>query len=222
MPVELTHLGEDLVAALLESLSQRNALSTVVCAVSGRPLSQDVHEVGLGDSFHFSANDANAVVQIGERSFSCDGEQKVDVLCAGSTTAIAFEAKLGLERMGTAEFGKRYCMPCEQSRHADDRISGSMVAVLERSLPFEDPCNLVARIQSQEWQVARPWWLVLRQRIVDRWLKSGVLPVRSARILSFDALAESYGSMEEFDQLVQRVVGTGFSDRWGLSLRPTS
>jgi hypothetical protein len=218
LPVELTHIGEDLVAAMLESLSQRSALDCVVCSLSGRTLSQDIEENGLGDDCHFSADDANVIVENGSRTFSCDGEQKIDVLCAGDKTAIAFEAKLGIERMGRAEFRKRFCTPCEQSGHADDRISGSMVAVLERLLPVAEPCNLVAKIGNYQWQVARAWWLVLRQRIVDKWLKSGNLPLNSARIVSFDALAEVYGSRQQFDHLVQRVVGADFSGRWRIPL----
>jgi hypothetical protein len=218
MPIELTHIGEDLVAAMLESLCHRNELSRVVCDVSGCTLAADIEESGLGNAVHFRADDANLMVESGKRTFSCDGEQKVDVLCAGQNRAIAFEAKLGIERMGAADFRKRFCTRCERSKHADDRISGSMVAVLERSLPFEEDCNLVARTGKGQWHVARPWWLVLRESIVTKWRKSGNFPVTSARIVSFDALAGLYGSKHQFNQLVKRVVGLDFAARWGITL----
>jgi|HubBroStandDraft_6_1064221.scaffolds.fasta_scaffold328015_2 hypothetical protein len=218
MPIELTHIGEDLVAALLESLCRRNALSRVVCEVSGRTLTQDIEEGGLGDVVHFRADDANLIVQTKNLSFSCDGEQKIDVLCAGENRAIAFEAKLGVERMGSAEFGRRFCVECEPSKHADGRISGSMVAVLERSLPFGRDWSLVARAGNGQWEVTRQWWLVLRQSIITRWRNAGSLPVLSARIVSFEALAHLYGSRQHFDQLVQRVIGVDFAARWGIPL----
>jgi hypothetical protein len=217
MSIKLTHVGEDLVAAMLEELSRRNALSQVVCEFSGRTLLQDIEEGGLGDGVHFHADDANLWVQKGELTFSCDGEQKVDVLCAGQSNAIAFEAKLGVERMGSAEFHRRFCTPCEKSMHADDRISGSMVAVLERSLPFKSDFNLVAQTGFGCWQVTPAWWLVLRQSVVTKWRKAGRVPVKSARITSFESLARLYGSRQQFDLLVQRVVGLDFASKWGLS-----
>ena len=111
--------------------------------------------------------------------YSCDGEQTVDVLCSGDKLAIAFEAKLGLERMGSAEFHRRFCIPCEPSKHADDRISGSMVAVLNAPYPSRGSCDLLAQIGNAQWQSTPGWWLVLRRPIVERWRKTGNFPVES-------------------------------------------
>jgi hypothetical protein len=217
MPIKLTHIGEDLVAAMLEDLFRRNLLSQVVCEISGRTLAQDIEEGGLGDDVQFHADAANLSLQTEGTTFSCDGEQKIDVLCAGQGNAIAFEAKLGTERMGAAEFYRRVCMPCERSKHADLRISGSMIALLERSLPFNSDSNLVARLGIESWRVAQEWWLVLRESVVTKWRKSGSVPVKSARIISFDSLAQVYGSGQQFDLLVQRVVGREFALQWSLS-----
>lgn len=41
-------------------------------------------------------------------------------------------------------------------------------------------------------------------------------PVPSARVLVFDDLASVYGTRREFDDLVQRIVGTDFAGRWNL------
>ena len=92
MPIELSHIGEDLIAEMLLSISQRQDLHRVVCAVSGRSLAEDIREVGLGDSVAFRAEDASLVVHDGTIAHACDGEQKVDVLCTGVCSAIAFEA----------------------------------------------------------------------------------------------------------------------------------
>jgi hypothetical protein len=83
MPVELSHIGEDLIAEMLCSISQRQELHRVVCAVSGRSLAEDIREVGLGESPPFRAEDASLVVHDDAIAYACDGEQKVDVLCTG-------------------------------------------------------------------------------------------------------------------------------------------
>ena len=218
MSTELSHIGEDLIAEMLRSLSQRQELHRVVCAVSGRSLTDDIQEIALGDSVTFRAEDASLVVHEGTISYACDGEQKVDVLCTGGDNAIAFEAKLGEKRMASAEFRKRFCTRCEKSKHADSRLSGSMIAVLERSLPFEGVPTLVAEVDEARWTLALPWWLVVRQSIVDKWIKARDIPVKSARVMVFDSLARIYGSRQQFDQMVQRVVASDFAGRWRIDL----
>ena len=240
MPVQLTHIGEDLIAAMLASLATRQELSRVTCAMTGRSLADDIDELGIGGSLGFRADDALLVVQNGEIGYACDGEQTVDVLCTGTEHAIAFEAKLGETRMSVSEFGERFCGDCVVAKHPDPRLRGSMVAVLERSLPFPPPSQLIAQIDNSRWTLAKPWWLVLRQNVFDNWhkatqppvpaqrrksatasgkqRKTKLLPVSNARILVFDALAAIYGSRQQFDQLVQRVVGSDFAGRWRLSL----
>lgn len=120
--------------------------------------------------------------------------------------------------MASAEFRKRFCTRCEKSKHADSRLSGSMIAVLERSLPFEGVPKLVAKVDEARWTLALPWWLVVRQSIVNKWIKAKDIPVKSARILAFDSLAQIYGSRQQFDQMVQRVVASDFAGRWRIAL----
>lgn len=218
MPIQLSHIGEDLIAAMLDSLANRGVLSRVTCAISGRSLADDIREGGLAEPIAFRADDAMLVIHVGDIAYACDGKQTVDVLCTGGEHAIAVEAKLGETRMGTAEFRKRFCLHCQKSKHSDSRLSGRMVAVLERSLPFEGLSRLVAQVDDAQWTLAEPWWLVVRQSVLDKWRKSNDFPVTSARILVFDALAKLYGSRQEFDQLVQRVVGANFAGRWGIPL----
>jgi hypothetical protein len=218
LPIELSHLGEDLIAEMLNSLAKRQELSHVICARTSRSFADDVRECGLGESLGFRADDALLVVRNGVSEYACDGEQKVDVLCTGVARAIAIESKLGETRMSSSEFRKRFCVRCEKSKHLNSRLSGSMVAVLERCLPFDDAPDLVAHVDDDEWDIAQPWWLVVRQSVFSKWQKADDFPVASARILVFDSLAQTYGSRHEFDQLVQRVVGLDFATRWGIAL----
>lgn len=217
MPIELSHLGEDLIAEMLNSLAKRRALDRVKCAISSRTLADDIRDNALGDSVMFRADDALLVVQNGDCSYACDGEQKVDVLGAGAACAIAFESKLGETRMASNQFRNRFCGQCKTT-HGDSRISGSMVAVLERNFPFAGESILVAEFDDEKWALVRPWWLVVRQSILQKWQKANDIPVASARILTFDSLAALYGSRQQFDQLVQRVVGSDFAGRWKVPL----
>ena len=203
---------------MLNNLAGRQELSRVTCAISGRSLADDIHECGLGEPLGFRADDASLVVHNGSSDYACDGEQKVDVLCTGAANAIAFEAKLGETRMGSSEFRKRFCVRCEKSKHSDSRLSGSMVAVLERSLPFDGTSNLVAQVDDAKWSLVQPWWLVIRQSVVAKWRRANDIPVASARVLVFDSLAQTYGSGRQFDQLVQSVIGSNFARRWRIPL----
>ncbi len=219
MPIQLTHVGEELIAAMLDSLAKRRELYQVKCAISGRTLAHDMRQIGLEQEVHFRADECSLVIHNRDHKYACDGEQTVDVLCTGAKSAIAFEAKLGETRMGKSEFHKRFCGPCEISSHSDPRLRGSMIAVLERSLPFKDDSQLVAHADDTQWSLAKPWWLVLRQTVVDKWQKEDKLPVDSARVLVFDALAKAYGSRRHFDQLVHQVVGAEFANRWKMDLK---
>jgi hypothetical protein len=203
---------------MLNSLACRRELARVCCAITGRSLTEDILEGGLGEAIRFRPEDASLVVHNDGIPYSCDGEQKIDVLCTGIGHAIAFESKLGETRMGIAEFRKRFRVRCEKSKHSDSRLSGSMIAVLERSFPFANASHLVAHLDDSFWTVAEPWWLVVRESILDKWRRHADWPVTSARVLSFDSLAQVYGSRQQFDQLVQRVVGTDFAGRWRISL----
>ena len=113
MPVHLSHLGEDLIAAMLHALAGRGELSRVTCAITGRSLRDDVADGGFGPAVAFRADDAAVVVHADGQVCACDGEQTVDVLCTGNGPegdgrAIAFEAKLGETRMGATVFGSGF------------------------------------------------------------------------------------------------------------------
>jgi hypothetical protein len=226
MSIKLTHIGEILIAEMLNAIAQNHQrLARLRCAITGRCLAEDINDFHLGETLDFRAEAAQVIVKDGDQEYACDGEQKVDVICTGfGSKAIAFEAKLGESRMAPAEFRKRFCVPCVKSTHSDARLSGSMIAVLQRDIEFGGLPTLVAKIDKQEFTLLRPWWLVLRQSVIEKWVKAKNIPVikvenkpdDSARVLSFESLAQIYGSEQEFDSLVKRLVGSDFADRWGI------
>jgi hypothetical protein len=214
MPLPLSHVGEDLIAEMFSSLSERRELASLACAFTGRTLADDVRDCAITQPLMFCADAALPKVDASGQVYMCDGEQTVDVLYVGGKDALAIEAKLGETRMGTAEFKRRFCLPCEISRHSDSRLRGSMIAVLDRSLPFSGPYRINAQIDDAQWTVAVAWWLVVRQSVLDRWGKRPDFLGSSAHVLALDTLARQYGSRQQFDQMVVRVVGSDFARGW--------
>ncbi len=105
MPIELTHIGEPIVAAMLSSLARRDLLGNVQCRASHASLAQDAGTT----TPEFLADEARLTVVSAEQRYSCDGAQTVDVLCAGPERAVAIEAKLGDTRMTFGAFRERSC-----------------------------------------------------------------------------------------------------------------
>ena len=211
MTIELSHIGEVLISELLSRLCTAERLDQVRCKVTGISLASDLDTL----SPRFIADQAQLRVQTDDATYACDGAQTVDVLCVGQQRAIAMEAKLGLTRMSPSEFPKRFCDPCSISGHSDPRLNGSMIAVLDRRLPFVNG-RVCARIGDQGWLLGPHWWLVVRERVWNSW--AVVLPVRLARILVFDELARLYGDGHDFDDLVRHIIGNDFAKRWRVEL----
>ena len=210
MTIELSHIGEPLVARMLASLASRGRLAEVRCAVFGDSLESDL-DTGPPE---FIADRALLKVRAAGQEYACNGAQAVDVLAVAGGTATAVELKLGLTRMSRSAFRGRFCHPCGISGHADSRLTGSMVAVLDRLLPFAG--GRVSAVDGHRtWDLSERWWLVIRQQIWRSWRNQ--LPVNAARILVFDRLASLYGDAAEFDQLVRDIVGGDFAARWQIA-----
>jgi hypothetical protein len=177
MSLKLTHLGELLIAEMLSSLTERRKLDRVRCARSKVRLTEDLQT----DAPKFLPEKARLCVQAEARTYSCDGAQVVDVLCACNDHAVALEAKLGDTRMTPREFKDRFCRPCEMSKHQPSRLRGRMVAVLDGSLPFASS-QVLALVDQRALPVDGNWWLVIRRNAWSGW-ENCELPVRHAHIV---------------------------------------
>jgi hypothetical protein len=209
--IELSHIGESLIAEMLSRLSAQGQLQQVCCAVTGIDLTYDLGAA----SGSFFPNQASVQIHSHGQTFFCDGAQKIDVLCVGEEGAIGIEAKLGETRMSLSEFPKRFCKSCEISGHIDPRIKGNMVAVLDGSLPFEDR-RILATLGNRSWPLPMHWWLVIRERVWTSWMRS--VPLRFARILVFEQLARlSCRTATEFNDLVLQVIGKDFAEPWKIT-----
>lgn len=219
MPLELSHIGEELVARMLSEISRGGELGRVCCAMSGRSFLDDVQSAGLREPLDFWPNKAALRVRAGGGDYPCDGAQTIDVLCAGGQHAIAVEAKLGTALMSFARFHARFRAPCSFSRHPDRRLRGNMIAVLERSIPEADPrrVRLTGEVEGREFAISRTWWLVLRRSVLERWRAgwNDGSRIRFARLVAIETLVEAYGC-RRFDELVFESVGKDFCRRWNL------
>jgi len=210
LTIELFHIGEILIAEMLSRVSARRQLHQVSCAVTGINLAS---ELGAA-SAEFFANQALVKVHSGKQTYSCDGAQKIDILCVGEERAIAIEAKLGETRMSRSAFLERFCGSCENAGHRDPRIKGNMIALLDRQFPFKSG-QICASLGNRSLTIAEHWWLVVRESVWINW--ASISPLRSARILVFEQLARvSCRTACEFDDLVLQVVGNDFADRWRI------
>src|SRR5262249_4521734 len=162
--LELTHIGEPIVAEMLKSVTDRGLLHTLRCQVTQASLADDIGTVKPA----FITDEARLEIKVGERVYSCDGAQTVDVLCAGAERGVAMEAKLGDTLMAFDAFEKRFCGPCQISRHSDNRLKGTIISLLERRLPFLD-ARLVATVGEHSWPLYGSWWLVVRAQVWKRW-----------------------------------------------------
>lgn len=210
MTIELAHVGEALITEMLSRLSARGQLDRVCCAATGTTLASELDTA----SPQFLADQALIKVHSPQQTYSCDGAQTVDVLCVGEQRAVAMEAKLGETRMSRTEFPKRFCGQCGISGHTDPRLTGNMIAVLDRLLPFANG-RVFATVGNRSWPLSEHWWLVVRECVWKHWATQ--LPVRLARILVFERLAQLLCRTScEFDDLVLQVVGNGFANRWNI------
>ena len=130
--LKLHHIGEPLVARMLQKLEADGRLSNLVCERTHVSVEEDIAAGRLQRPIEFLSEKATLGVLANGEEWICDGAQRVDVLCGSSGQwAMAFELKLGEERLGANEFQRRFLKECATS-HAGSRLKGAMISVLDR------------------------------------------------------------------------------------------
>lgn len=149
--------------------------------------------------------------------YQFDGAHKIDIAILDSTTlsCIPCEAKLGNDRLGKSEFEKRFLRPCGRS-HGNRRITGSMIAILDRKLP--DQClnsSVLVSHEGNKYQVVPIWVLIVRESILNSWAKNGVPALSSTCItVSFETIVDSFGGKVPFNSLVGGLVNFDYYEKW--------
>ena len=198
--IELSHVGEILIAEILtRSSAARQMLRAAGFAVSEKlAIVPEVRPNNCGP-------------------LAFDGTHRIDVALVDLDAQVCspFEAKLGLDRLSKNEFSKRFLSQCGTS-HKDTRVSGSMIAILERMLPAQ--CNeelLTIDYQSQTYPVSATWGLICRAKVIEKWRINGA-PAFSANCIPicFEDLAAAYGDANEFNELVRSLLEIDYYEKW--------
>lgn len=214
--LKLHHIGEPLVARILQELEAAGRLSNLVCERTHVSVEDDIAAGRLQRPIEFLPEKASLGVSANGGEFMCDGAQKVDVLLSSSSQrAMAFELKLGEERLRTNEFQTRFLGECSTS-HAGSRLKGTMISVLDRRFQGSEAAVLRASVSTTTWEVVRPWWLVVRKAVWLRWEQSGVPGLTSGRFLVLEKVVQEFGGEEAFNDLVRELVYGNFFEAWGL------
>lgn len=222
--LRLHHIGEPLVARMLTELEARGKLSRLVCPMKKISVEDDIAKHGLSRPLRFLPEQARLKVVGPKDTYFCDGAQKADVLCVSSDArALALELKLGEERLGANEFKKRFITDCVPS-HEDTRLKGPIISVLARRFSRFQESQVIAMVKEEEeeadareFKVLKPWWLVLRTSIWNRWSGQVSPELGEVRILLLEDMIRELGGGREFNRLVRELVTSEdyFSD-WGL------
>lgn len=149
--------------------------------------------------------------------FRFDGAHKVDIAILDETHSrcIPCEAKLGNDRLGKTEFENRF-LECCQTSHKDTRISGSMIAILERKLPRQCLTSpIIVNHEGREYRVTSPWVLILRKTTLNSWANRGSPPLSTGCTdISFETIVEAFGGKEPFNSLVGELVTFDYYEAW--------
>lgn len=198
--IKLTHVGEQLISEMFNR-------SPGVRREFGQHLGRDV-----------AARHALPEVplrSVGKLGF--DGASRVDVglVAQDGTTVLACEAKLGTTGLSARRFEERFLQECGTS-HGETRVRGSMPAILERKLPVRPRgTKLAATVGEQTCGVERPWVLVVRRPILERWRRKTPPALSShCTVIAFEALAGAYGDRAAFNDLVEELLAGDYFSEW--------
>jgi len=219
--IEIFHIGEVILADLLGELAGRGELRIPCVAHPQCTLEGVFAAAGVHGKLEFQSNVSLLPVADRQTNLLFDGTHCVDLLAysEAGVAAVAFEAKLGLERLSRSEFEKRFLLELSASPKAR-RIKGSMVAILShRCVDGVDVLRLRAALEPPR-EIAQPWVLVVRRATWTRWSRPNDSPPElgpDAHVVCFDDVAAAHGDARAFDALVRRAVGDGFAEAWELN-----
>lgn len=221
--LQLHHIGEPVVAKLLQHLEAVGRLSSLFCERTNVSVEEDIAAGGLQRPLKFLPERASLTACAGKGKLICDGAQNVDVLCVSSgQQAIAFELKLGQTLLGTKDFQNRFLAECSTS-HAGSRLTGSMISVLDRRFSGSDSAMLRASINTAEsWEIVRPWWLVVRNAVWTRWKQTGIPSLNNGRILVLEKMARAAGGEDVFNDSVRELLCENFFTAWEMEVGEVS
>lgn len=210
--ISLHHVGEVVLAALLDGLARSDRLGAVPCKLHPDcSLLTTLGGASITPPYSFAVNAKLAPVAIDGQTVGFDGAHGVDVLCHGGGRGLPIEAKLGLDRVTAAAFGDRFLQPLTMSGHDPPRCNGSMTAILSFR-HIGDGAPLPLRTAAPATVLSASWLLVVREKTWAKWRPPPALG--TAHVVLFEDVARAHGDGAAFDRVVRGVVGDGFHSAW--------
>ncbi|WP_291177463.1 hypothetical protein [Gimesia sp.] len=228
-PLCLHHIGEPLVASIMRDLLANGKYSEITCRGFG---DQTVSLRNLLKSHDF-ADELNVEdhvsiqrIRINNSDYGVDGESRIDCLLADKTKGMGMEIKLGTTRMTTGAFQKRFLMPCKKDKHEPPRVSGSMIAILDKrfdsfdshlEMQEKDKVDISASYEGKSLPMSDTWLLMVRQKVWEKWKFGKTGPViRACHVLIFEEIVKLLGGGTRFNQIVSDLIGNDFAEDWKL------
>jgi len=91
-----------------------------------------------------------------------------------------------------------------------------MIAILERKLP--DNCSdspIVVTHKGSTFQLVPTWILIVRDRIIGSWARSGKPALSSKCVtLAIERIVDSFGGREAFNSLVAQLIDFDYYRQW--------
>ena len=216
MPILLTHLGEEVVARM----ANRKPMEFLKALGLDEGVDPE-HVKTTSEKGQFATAEC-PLAKLGDYGF--DGASRVDVaLWIKPNRAVALELKLGTTRLTKTRIDKELLADCQESGHKPPRISGSMMAILDRRF---SQISEAARLESEENGLAvripeeqavvtlgQQWYFVTLAEVRKKW-KDAMPAWENAIPVTINDLVAETGGRSEFNAVVADVIPDDFYADW--------
>lgn len=203
MPLSLSHLAEDIVAAM----ANERRVAFIQAVGLGADTSPEFIE-----SIPILATCEAQFDPVADRSF--DGACRVDVVVrVRPGFAAAFELKLGTNRLTRARVDEEWLPPCTPS-HQDRRWKGNVMAVLERRFAGTTVERLVVSADGERLELITPWYVIARRKVLNGWKRAPPQFSGAVRQVAFEDIVAGFGDPQAFNELIRRLLKIDYYDQW--------
>ncbi|MBX9719944.1 MAG: hypothetical protein K2X81_00990 [Candidatus Obscuribacterales bacterium] len=168
----------------------------------------------VGEAFGFSEQGKPQVIGPGMVTLFIDSPrmyfdpyQTLDLAILVNKEVIPFEIKLGYTNL-TKERKETWLEPCKKQKNSNDKLSGNMLAVLNRLVDGFDENNepaLWAKYDDQEYRVTQKWGLIARDETIKSYRVCNVNQHCKLFGLKTDLLGKDVGP-ERFNEIVCKLL----------------
>jgi hypothetical protein len=217
MPLELHHIGEELVANLLNRLHEKRRLSNVECRECKKTLEQMLAAAGTYEESR--SNMPFDVTLANGKKVGVDAMHEIDVAVYGNERVFPAEVKLGKGQLGIGSVCASITDACEL-RNDGQYLKGPMWSLLART---GAATGATIEVQENRRPVTEEWALVIRRSVYATWAKNRAKKTLhsacpNAHVLVFeDLVTEISMAATPFAEVIEDVVrfdAGEFAEKW--------